>query len=296
MPKLHNNPVQIIAAMFAMLLVSSMAFADPIPAAERIVWDKRPIAVHIQRDQERIIHFPSDVRYWLPYSLQRKVSVVSANGVLYIRAAESFPVTRIRVQSLVDQAIYLLDVTANDAKSVSDELVIMKPDAVTNQAKDQTLNSQKRNRQSDDWRVRLTRYAAQQLYAPERLLRGDSQIKRIPIDVEQSIPLMRGHRINALPIAAWQGGGYTVTAVKLRNNTQQKQLLVFTTSQKTDAINLGNAIRGHWLTASTQHGFLGAAGDETDTTTLYLVSDRPFVESLGFVAVRNDEVKEATDG
>lgn len=296
MPNLHNNSVQIIAVMFAMLLVSSMAFADPTPAAERIVWDKRPIAVHIQRDQERIIHFPSDVRYWLPDGLQRKVSVVSANGVLYIRAAESFPVTRIRVQSLVDQAIYLLDVTANDAKSVSDELVIMKPDAVTNRAKDQTLTSQKRNRQADDWRVRLTRYAAQQLYAPERLLRGDSLIKRIPIDAEKSIPLVRGHRLEALPIAAWQGGGFTVTAIKLRNNTKQKQSLVFAASQKTDSINLSNAIRGRWLTAATQHGFLGASGDETDTTTLYLVSDRPFLESLGVVALPNDEVKEAADG
>ena len=291
MPNLHNNPMQVIVALFALLLISNMTLADPTPAAERIVWDKRPIAVHIQRDQERIIHFPSDVRYWLPDSLQRKVSVVSANGVLYIRAAEPFPATRIRVQSLIDQTIYLLDVTANDAKSVSDEMIIMKPDAVVNQAKDQTLN-----RKADDWRVRLTRYAAQQLYAPERLLRGDSQIKRIPIDTEPFIPLVRGHRINALPIAAWQGGGYTVTAIRIRNNTQQKQSLVFAASPKSDSINLASALRGRWLTAATQHSSLGAAGDETDTTTLYLVSDRPFVESLGFVAVPNDEVKEASDG
>ncbi|BFM18939.1 TIGR03749 family integrating conjugative element protein (plasmid) [Maricurvus nonylphenolicus] len=291
MLNLRNNPMQIIVALFALLLISSMALADPTPAAERIVWDKRPIAVHIQGDQERIIHFPSDVRYWLPDSLQRKVSVVSANGVLYIRAAESFPATRIRVQSLIDQTIYLLDVTANDAKSVSDELVIMKPDGAVNQAKDQT-----QNRKADDWRVRLTRYAAQQLYAPERLLRGDSQIKRIPIDTEQSIPLVRGHQLNALPIAAWQGGGYTVTAIKLRNNTQRKQSLVFSVSPKTDSINLASTLRGRWLTAATQHEFLGAAGNDTDTTTLYLVSDRPFIESLGFVAAPNKEVKEATDG
>ena len=167
----------------------------------------------------------------------------------------------------------------------------MKPDTVVNQAKDQTLN-----RKADDWRVRLTRYAAQQLYAPERLLRGDSRIKRIFIDTEQSIPLVRGHRLNALPIAAWQGGGYTVTAIKIRNSTERKQSLVFAASQKTDSINLASALRGQWLTAATQHGFLGASGDETDTTTLYLVSDRPFIENLGLVVLPNDEVKEATDG
>ena len=99
-----------------------------------------------------------------------------------------------------------------------------------------------------------------------------------------------------MPIAAWQGGGYTVTAIKLRNNTQQKQSLVFAASPKTDSINLASALRGRWLTVATQYGFLGASGDETDTTTLYLVSDRPFIESLGFVAAPNDEVKEETDG
>ena len=250
----------------------------------RLLW-------HIQRDQERIIHFPDDVRYWLPDSLKRKVSVVAANGVLYLRALEAFPATRIRVQGLVDQDIYLLDLSASDAVSISDELVIMKPEAVTNHAKDQ-----KAIRQSDDWRVRLTRYAAQQLYSPERLLRGDSQIKRIPIDTTQVVPLIRGQQIEALPIAAWQGGGFTVTAIKLTNKTGQALGLVFDDNTKADAIDLAYVLRGEWLTAVAQHNFLGAAGDETDTTTLYLVSDRPFAESLGFATQPNDEVKEATDG
>jgi hypothetical protein len=39
-------------------------------------------------------------------------------------------------------------------------------------------------------------------------------------------------------------------------------------------------MRGDWLTATLQHDRLGAMGDETDTTTLYLVSNRSFVESL----------------
>lgn len=287
----RSKSISIIVAVLTMLLMINSAFADQLPAVERVVWDKRPIAVHIQRHQERIIHFPGDVRYWLPDSLKRKVSVVAANGVLYVRAMESFPTTRIRVQGLLDQTIYLLDVTANDSESASDELVVMKPDAVTNRAKGQTTVLQ-----TEDWRVRLTRYAAQQLYAPERLLRGDSQIKRIPIDAQQAVPLVRGQRIEAQPIAAWQGGGFTVTAIKLRNKTLQKQHLVFTYSNKPNAIDLAYAVRGSWLTAVTQHDFLGAAGEQTDTTTLYLVSDRPFIESLGVAPQPNDEVKEATDG
>ena len=291
MPHQRINPISKIVAVLALLWVANSAFADQPPAVERVVWDKRPIAVHIQRNQERIIHFPDDVRYWLPDSLKRKVSVVAANGVLYIRATESFPATRIRVQGLVDQTIYLLDVTANDSESVSNELVVMKPEAVANRAKDQTAT-----RQTDDWRVRLTRYAAQQLYAPERLLRGDSQIKRIPIDTQKPVLLVRGQRIKAQPIAAWQGGGFTITAIKLRNITEQNLHLVFADGNKRNAIDLAYALRGSWLTAMTQHDFLGAAGKETDTTTLYLVSDRPFIESLGVALHPNDEVKEASDG
>ncbi|AEF05657.1 TIGR03749 family integrating conjugative element protein [Alteromonas naphthalenivorans] len=291
MPYQRNKPASIIVAVLVMLIVARSAFADQLPAVERVVWDKRPIAVHIQRNQERIIHFPDDVRYWLPDSLKRKVSVVAANGVLYIRATESFPATRIRVQGLIDQTIYLLDVTANYSESVSDELVVMKPEAVTNRAKDQTDT-----RKTEDWRVRLTRYAAQQFYAPERLLRGDSQIKRIPIDTHQSVSLVRGQRVKAHPIAAWQGGGFTITAIKLRNITEQNLHLVFDDGNKHNAIDLAYALRGSWLTAVTQHDFLGASGKETDTTTLYLVSDRPFIESLGVVLHPNDQVKEASDG
>ena len=291
MPYQRSNAISKIVAVLAMLWVANSAIADQSPAVERVVWDKRPIAVHIQHNQERIIHFPGDVRYWLPDSLKRKLSVVAANGVLYIRAMEPFPATRIRIQGLVDQTIYLLDVTVNDSESASDELVVMKPEAVTNRAKDQTAV-----RHTEDWRVRLTRYAAQQLYAPERLLRGDSQIKRIPIDAQKPVPLIRGQRIDAQPLAAWQGGGFTVTAIKLRNVTGQNLHLNFSDSNKPNTIDLAHSLRGGWLTAVTQHDFLGVAGKETYTTTLYLVSDRPFIESLGVAPQPNGEFEEATDG
>ena len=71
MPYQRNKPASIIVAVLVMLIVASSAFADQLPAVERVVWDKRPIAVHIQRNQERIIHFPDDVRYWLHDSLKR---------------------------------------------------------------------------------------------------------------------------------------------------------------------------------------------------------------------------------
>jgi hypothetical protein len=35
-------------------------------------------------------------------------------------------------------------------------------------------------------------------------------------------------------------------------------------------------LRGRWLSVTAQHGRIGPAGSETDTTALYLICDRAF--------------------
>ena len=263
-----------IQRLFVILLTlaSTTVLAD---ASERVLWDKRPINVHLQVGNERIIHFPDDVRYWLPDTVKRHVSVLAANGVLYIRAMEPFPTTRLRIQGLNDQQVYLLDITASEVAAVSDELIVMTKENSRNRSKEATAY-----KTTEDWRIRLTRYAAQQLYAPERLVDGDSAIKRIPVESKTSVPLIRGGLIEAVPIASWQGHGLTVTAVRVRNLSRQSLQLQFERSDSLQALDLSYLVRGDWLTATLQHDRLGAMGDETDTTTLYLVSNRSFVESL----------------
>lgn len=263
-----------IQGLFVILLTlaSATVLAD---ASERVLWDKRPINVHLQVGNERIIHFPDDVRYWLPDTVKRHVSVLAANGVLYIRAMEPFPTTRLRIQGLNDQQVYLLDITASEVAAVSDELIVMTKKNTRNRSKEATAY-----RTTEDWRIRLTRYAAQQLYAPERLVDGDSAIKRIPVESKTSVPLIRGGLIETVPIASWQGHGLTVTAVRVRNLSRQSLRLQFERSDSLQALDLSYLVRGDWLTATLQHDRLGAMGDETDTTTLYLVSNRSFVESL----------------
>lgn len=267
------------------------ALADNTAAPERVLWDKRPISVHIQRGRERIIHFPDEVRYWLPDLIKHKVSALAANGVLYLKALDVFPVTRIRVQSLGDQRVYLLDLVIDDSPSVNEELIVMTRGSTTNLAKDTEAESP-----TEDWRVRLTRFAAQQLYAPERLLVGDRSIKRIPVKTSIPVSLIRGGGIEALPIAAWQGGGLTVTAVKLRNLRHQSLRLQFNESDGVNTLNLSKLIRGNWLTATLQHSTLEIAGQPDDTTTLYLVSDRSFVESLGSVHTPGPHKEGANNG
>ena len=283
----------IFAVLFTALLAIQVlpVAAEPARAPERVLWDKRPINIHIQRGQERIIHFPDEVRYWIPDRIKHKVSVLAANGVIYLRALEFFPKTRVRVQGLNDQQIYLLDLTVDDNANVSNKLIVMTPDSTTNHAKSSIPKTPR-----EDWRVRLTRYAAKQLYAPERLLVGDQYIQRIPLSVSTPIPLVRGGSVEALPIAAWQGGGLTITAVKLRNQRHQSLQLMFRESNNSNSLNFGQLIRGNWLTATLQHHSLGAKGQPDDTTTLYLISKRSFVESLGSISTPNNHNKEANDG
>jgi len=256
----------------ALGMLAATATAD---TPERVLWDKHPINVQLQIGHERLIHFPDEMRYWLPDSIKHKVSVLAANGVLYIKALEHFPRTRIRVQGLSDQQVFLLDVMAGEAATVGDELIVITQESVRNLSKESTSL-----KTTEDWRIRLTRYAAQQLYAPERLAGGDSAIKRIALEVSTSVPLIRGGLVETMPIASWQGNGLTVTAVKIRNLSMQSLQLGFDQSSTLPLLNLIDRLRGDWLTATLQHSHLGLAGSETDTTTLYLVSDQSFLESL----------------
>ena len=93
--KLYN--VQPLCFLITLLLTLS---ANADNEYDRVLWDKTPINVALSINKERIIHFPTDVRYWVPEFLNDKISILSANGVLYIEAHETFDKTRIRVQAL----------------------------------------------------------------------------------------------------------------------------------------------------------------------------------------------------
>ena len=115
--------------------------------------------------------------------------------------------------------------------------------------------------------VTLTRFAAQQLYAPARLLNALPGVVRVPVKREPVV-LVRGAAIDAVPLIAWRAGDRFVTAVTLTNITRHPQILDPRT------------LRGRWLTATFQHNRVHAAGSEADRTVVYLLSARPFAASL----------------
>jgi integrating conjugative element protein (TIGR03749 family) len=248
----------------AALLMQSPVYAESeIP--ERIEWKKAPIRLELVMGQEQRIEFPAAVKVGMPASVQPLLRTQSVNGTLYLLAHAPFDTSRLMVRELDSGRIYLFDVTATEEGGASHPLQIyVTGDAETN--KDGLVQGNESVQRQPGY-IQLTRFAAQQLYAPLRLVKDQPGLVRVPV-ARDPVDLVRGSTVEATPLVAWRANGLYVTAVKLTNRTDQPQIL--------DPRDL----RGAWLTATFQHHRLLPNGDEADTTAVYLISARPFDVSL----------------
>lgn len=248
----------------ALLLFQTWANAAS-EATERIEWKKIPIQLDLKVGQERRIEFPASVRVGVPGNLQAMLRTQSVNGVVYLLAHQAFESARVLIRETTGDQIYLLDVVASNESLQNHPLqVFVKREGELDDSKTPANHNKVLPTFSY---VELIRFAAQQLYAPTRLLRNRAGIVRTSL-VRNPVDLVRGGAINARPLVAWRAGQYYLTAVQLSNRTRQPQVL--------DPRNL----RGTWLAATFQHHRLLPAGDEADTTAVYLISARPFSVSL----------------
>ena len=260
--------IALLGLCFPLLSFAQVDAASNVP--ERVVWNKAPIAIPLVVGEERLVHFPDSVSIGLPQSLTPLLRSQSINGTLYLLAKQAFDPTRVMVRSETDGPIYVLDISAApggaDSRSLPDVQVLLqspqKPpqDSSENVGADQWTSD--KQSQSVGYAA-LTRYAAQQLYAPTRLIPQQPGVVAIPVNPEP-VDLVVGGKIEAVPVAAWKAGLRYVTAVKLINRTQSPVVLD------------PRELRGSWLAATFQHNRLLPAGSEADTTAVYLVSDRRF--------------------
>ena len=241
-------------------------FQVPVHAAsqtaERIEWKKTPIRLELTVGQERQVEFSSSVKVGVPGNLQPLLRTQSVNGTVYLLAHAPFESTRFMVREIDGGQIYLFDISASKKPSQNHPIQVFVQEA----SEPVDLNDGNAVASNISY-VTLTRFAARQLYAPARLLSDRPGIVRTPV-ARDPIGLVRGGAIDAQPLVAWRAGGYYLTAVKLTNRSNQPQTL--------DPRNL----RGTWLTATFQHHRLLPAGNEADTTAVYLISARPFSVSF----------------
>jgi integrating conjugative element protein (TIGR03749 family) len=260
--------IALLGLCFPLLSFAQVDAASNVP--ERVVWNKAPIAIPLVVGEERLVHFPDSVSIGLPQSLTPLLSSQSINGTLYLLAKQAFDPTRVMVRSETDGPIYVLDISAApggaDSRSLPDVQVLLQASQKPPQdlSEDAGADQSTSDKQSQSLGyAALTRYAAQQLYAPTRLIPQQLGVVAIPVNPEP-VDLVVGGKIEAVPVAAWKAGLRYVTAVKLINRTQSPVVLD------------PRELRGSWLAATFQHNRLLPAGSEADTTAVYLVSDRRF--------------------
>ncbi|MEX2123878.1 MAG: TIGR03749 family integrating conjugative element protein [Woeseia sp.] len=255
---LNPRLIMLVAGLF---VLAHTAYGESA-APQRVLWDKLPVTVTLTAGEERMVHFRAPVSVGVPAGLESLLRTQTVNGTVYLLANTAFPKTRIVVRELDGGQVYLLDVSATADGGPSDPITVVIDESNTRH----DSSGQNTNGHQHGY-VSLTRYAAQQLYAPVRLLSAEPGIVRQPVR-QVALELVPGNRVEAMPLAAWRAGSLYVTAVKLTNRGKKAQLLDPRT------------LRGHWLSATFQHARLLPAGDDADTTAVYLVSARPFEESL----------------
>lgn len=252
-------------------------------AVEVQQWERIPIALPLVVGEERIVFIDQNMRVGLPRALTGKLRVQSTGGAIYLLANEPIAPTRLQLQNMASGEIVLVDIAASAStpeRSTLEPLKIVmgeprsnrygqgrtakkaKADQKVDRAEEQvSKNDTPSSKRETPVPVVITRYAAQMLYAPLRTVEPVAGVSQVNLnrrlDLTTLIPTLP---IKAWALGAWRMEGYWVTAVKLQNTSAQHLML--------DPRDL----MGDFTAATFQHPYLGAKGDASDTTIVYLVT------------------------
>lgn len=256
-------------------------FAGEALAVEVMRWERRPLAIPLPVDEERIVTLDRNVRVGLPPALANPevLRVQSAGGVLYLKAFDSFDTQRVRVQDVESGDVLLLDLSAGEGVSSEEILVVDSRESSTASSSSDsgganTVSTPPSSAQASDSAaqrasttpvpVLLTRHAAQSLYAPQRTIEPLRGVSRVPMRLPESLStLLPSLPVTATPLSAWRLDGWTVTAVKLENNDRQR---AFEMDPRW--------LQGEFYSATFMHPYLAPRGSMEDTTTVFLVTRR----------------------
>ncbi|BBR54757.1 TIGR03749 family integrating conjugative element protein [Pseudomonas sp. BYT-5] len=239
-----------------LILVMASGWCSAVGAVEVKYWDRLPLAIPLTVGQERVLMLDEDVRVGLPSAISGKLRVQSVAGTVYLRAAEALPPTRLQLQSLKTGDIILIDIEALDGSEA------LEPVKIVAQAQSPDMEVAKDVAPAaTPVPVVLTRYAAQNLYAPLRTVAPLPGVRRVPLtDSIAFSTLLPTERVSIKALAAWRLGNYWVTAVKIVNRGPGNVAL--------DPRHLQATL----YAATFQHADLGLAGTPEDTTVAYLVT------------------------
>lgn len=251
---------------------------------ERAVFDRAPVRAPLPVGIERMITLPAPAALHVPSDMSKIARIEVIDRTMYITALQQFTPVRI-IAELIDSGQQipfdlLADSTTASARSELQVFVVAssspgagKSDGdgpasqaaaqATSMANEHTLSQQMAESAPTDM-VQLTRYAARQLYAPKRLATTLSGVQQVEVTAEPITNLIRGVNVVSTPVGQWRSGQLYVTAVLIKNRSHHPLEIPL------------DQVRGQWIAATAQHGRIGSAGSETDTTAIYLVCQRRF--------------------
>jgi len=246
-----------------------------VASTEHLIWNKVPINITLPLNKERLISFPDSVQLGYDNNVLTNdvLGIQNVNGTIYFLAKKSFDTQRIFVQLKQSGELILINLSVKaDADTAPLSIIVPQTDnnpTIAPSSQENVVTPVKQPSETVAYTT-LTRFAIQQLYAPKRLLTNPDDIYRIPMHTARTVPLLSGDDVTAMPLIAWRSNDTYITAVLLRNRLDH-------------AITVDpRRIRGQWKTAAFfPQVRLAPAGNSHDSTTVFLISDQPFAESLG---------------
>lgn len=247
-----------------LLLLSVPVYSQPIDLLEHRVWNKLPIHIVLPVGKERRIDFPLAINLQVPSSIKvmsERIQVTESGSVYWI-ASTSFKKQRVNAVTETGYS-YILDIEARPNAH-------QHPIAIVDERipKEESNTGQSSRPAYDYDYVDLVRFAAQSVYAPDRLIKPLPGLRRVKID-KAPIALVKGSDLITEPMAQWVAPtipSLYVTAVRITSNSLKNITLD------------PRLLRGDFLAASAQHTRVNSAGEDGDTTTWYVISGQPFDE------------------
>lgn len=238
------------------------------PNIERVVFDRRPVAVALKVGQERIVYLPWEAAINVPEEADARVSVQVIGRTLFLSAQTTLGKVRLTAEGLNGEGFIPLDVTARTTADVPEELEVFLKNSTEIRASKGKSATDDEDEQEPEQKapdaVQLARFCSQNAYAPLRLIKPLPGVRQIDITPNPVAGLYRGGALMTTPIGAWRSTDTYLTAVRFTNRSAT-------------AIELDmDQLRGRWVAAMPQHWRVLPAGDEADTTVVCLLSDQPF--------------------
>ncbi|PRB81521.1 TIGR03749 family integrating conjugative element protein [Pseudomonas sp. MYb185] len=250
-------------------LVCGALLAAPLAnAVELMEWDRTPLVIDLPVGQERLVVLNRNVSVGLPLTIAHDdiLRVQSTGGVLYFKAHEAFDTERVQLKDESTGEIILVDLTAK-ADASAEQIQVISAEVAEADASERPDPAAE---QRAPLPVVLTRYVAQSLYSPLRVIEPVPGINRVAMRLPGSVEtLLPALPVEARPIAAWTLEGLHATAIELRNQDPDR-------SFELDPRYLHGAL----MAATFMHPTIGPRGHLDDTTTIIIVTRGPLAEHL----------------